>query len=82
VTGKRSSNCLLILIITGITIGILLGGFIPEAGRQIKFLGDMFMRVLLMLVVPLVMVSMIVGVIGLGDIRKLGKLGGRTSEDG
>ncbi|GJL54317.1 MAG: ethanolamine utilization protein EutD [Nitrospirales bacterium] len=42
------------------------------------FLGELFLRALFVMVVPLVMSSMIVGVSSLGDVRKLGQLGGRT----
>ena len=41
-------------------------------------LGDIFLNALKMIVVPLVMFSMIVGITGLGDIRNLGPIGGRT----
>ena len=40
--------------------------------------GDLFMRMLKMVIVPLVFASLLVGVAGLGDIRKLGRMGGRT----
>jgi Na+/H+-dicarboxylate symporter len=43
-----------------------------------KFCGDMFLQVLFMLVIPLVVTSMISGVTSLGDVRKLGRLGGWT----
>jgi Na+/H+-dicarboxylate symporter len=43
-----------------------------------KFAGDMFLQVLFMLVIPLVVTSMISGVTSLGDVRKLGRLGGWT----
>ena len=69
---------LLIGIVLGITVGILLGGFVPQAGIAVQFLGELFLRALFVLVVPLVMSSMIVGVSSLGDVRKLGRLGGRT----
>ena len=42
------------------------------------FLGELFLRALFVMVVPLVMSSMIVGVSSLGDVRKLGRIGGRT----
>ena len=45
---------------------------------SVQFLGDLFLKALLMLVVPLVMASIIVGVSGLGDVRRLGGLGVRT----
>ena len=73
-----STNKLLFAILAGIVVGAVLGGASPEAGRQVKFLGELFLKALLMLVVPLVMASMVVGITGLGDIRKLGGIGGRT----
>ena len=72
----HSSNKLLIAIVSGITIGIFLGGFFPAAGRSVQFLGTLFLNALFLMVVPLVMSSMIVGVSSLGDVRKIGRLGG------
>ncbi len=40
--------------------------------------GQIFLRMLLMTVVPLVFASLTLGVAGLGDLRKLGRVGGRT----
>ena len=64
-------------ILIGIGLGTLLGGFFPEAGKAVYVLGELFLQALLMLVVPLVMASIIVGITGLGDVRRLGKLGAR-----
>lgn len=75
---SRASARLLYAILLGITIGALIGGALPPTGLAIAFLGDLFLKALLVLVVPLVMASMIVGVAKLGDIRRLGGLGGRT----
>ena len=44
----------------------------------LKPIGDVFMRMLKMVIVPLVFASLLVGIAGLGDIRKLGRLGGKT----
>jgi DAACS family dicarboxylate/amino acid:cation (Na+ or H+) symporter len=41
-------------------------------------LGQLFLRALLMTVVPLVFSSLVVGVAGIGDVRRLGRVGGRT----
>ena len=43
-----------------------------------KAIGDLFLRLLQMLVVPLIVSSLITGVTGMGDLRALGRLGGRT----
>jgi Na+/H+-dicarboxylate symporter len=52
--------------------GIALGGAWPEAGIAVKFIGEIFIKALLMLVIPLVMTSMVVGITRFGDVRKLG----------
>ncbi len=74
----KSGKVLLLLMIAGIVFGIAIGGFLPETGKQIAFVGDFFIGYLKMLVIPLVITSMISGVTGLGDIRKLGGLGRKT----
>jgi solute carrier family 1 (high affinity glutamate transporter) protein 1 len=74
----HTSSKLLAGILIGITSGLLLGGFAPAAGASVKFLGELFLRALFVMVVPLVMSSMIVGVSALGDVRRLGPLGGWT----
>jgi proton glutamate symport protein len=40
--------------------------------------GEVFLRLIKMVIIPLVFASLLVGVAGLGDIRKLGRLGGKT----
>jgi Na+/H+-dicarboxylate symporter len=65
---------ILIALILGAILGPLLGGF----GTAIKPLGDAFINLLVMIVVPLVMASLIVGTASLGDLRKLGRIGVKT----
>ena len=72
---NKSSNRLLIAILIGIVFGIALGGAWPEAGIAVKFIGEIFIKALLMLVIPLVMTSMVVGITRFGDVRKLGGIG-------
>jgi len=73
-----SSNRLLIFILIGIVLGMLVGGFSPPLGQAVKFIGEIFIRALLMLVVPLIMATMTVGISRLGDIRRIGGIGGKT----
>jgi solute carrier family 1 (high affinity glutamate transporter) protein 1 len=68
----------LIGILGGIVVGTLVGGVFPDVGVKFAFLGDMFLNALMMIVVPLVVFSMIVGITGLGDVRNLGAMGWRT----
>jgi len=65
-------------IFIGIIIGALFGGVLPQYAVKIGFIGDMFLRALMMMVVPLIVASMIVGISNLGDVRHLGAIGRRT----
>ena len=75
-TGKH--NKILIGIIIAIITGFFTGGFLPAAAVHFKILGTIFLNLLMMIVVPLVILSIIVGITNLGDIRKVGTIGRRT----
>lgn len=77
--GHTESNFgLLIGIIIAIILGAVVGGFLPDIAKHTHVLGDVFLTLLKMVVVPLVIFSMVVGITNLGDIRNLGSIGGRT----
>jgi len=65
---------ILIAIILGIVVGILLG----EKTAHIKIVGDMFIQLLKAIIIPLILASMVAGIVSLGDVRKLGRIGLRT----
>ena len=69
---------ILLGIIVAIVVGIIIGGWLPGVAAKTHILGEIFLNLLKMIVVPLVMLSMVVGITGLGDIRNLGPIGGRT----
>ncbi len=68
-------NKLLYLMIAGIVLGIFSGWMFGSAMLSVGWIGEMFLDALKMLVVPLIISSMIVGIAGLGDIRKVGTTG-------
>lgn len=59
-------------------LGVLLGALWPEAAPSVKIVGDLFVRLIKMLVVPVVLVTIAAGIAALGDPRRLGPIGGRT----
>lgn len=73
-TLKRPGLALQILI--GLILGILFGHFFPTWGEAAKPLGDAFIRLIKMIVVPIVFATVILGVAGVGDLKKVGRLGG------
>lgn len=65
-------------VMGGLAAGILLGVAWPAATHWLAFVGDLFVRLIRMLVVPVVFVSIASGVTALADPRKLGLVGGRA----
>ena len=75
---SKSELGLLYGIIIAIILGAFIGGVFPDYAKHTHILGDIFLALLRMIVVPLVIFSMVVGITNLGDIRNLGPIGGRT----
>lgn len=68
-------------IFIGLILGIIVGAVFfgnPNIEKYLQPIGDIFLRLIKMIVIPIVISSLIVGVAGVGDIKKLGKLGGKT----
>jgi proton glutamate symport protein len=68
-------------IFIGLILGIIVGAVFfgnPNIEKYLQPVGDIFLRLIKMIVIPIVISSIIVGVAGVGDIKKLGKLGGKT----
>ncbi|MCP4158307.1 MAG: dicarboxylate/amino acid:cation symporter [bacterium] len=72
------SRKILIGIIVAIFLGVAVGGLLPGIAVNFSILGKIFLSLLMMIVVPLVMFSIIVGITNLGDVRKIGSIGKRT----
>lgn len=73
-----SENKLIIAILIGAIAGILCGWLFGPAMTSVAWIGDLFLDTLKMMIIPLIVAAVISGVTSLGDIRKLGKVGGAT----
>ena len=73
---------LLIGVISGLIVNWTMGGDDPRVTMIVENftrpIGQLFLNLLLMIVVPLVFASLVVGVAGIGDIRKLGRIGAKS----
>lgn len=65
-------------VIAALVLGTALGLFWGEDAASIKWIGDLFIRAINMLLVPLILFSLISGVTALGDLKKLGSVGGKA----
>lgn len=72
---RNPGGRLTLYIFVAIVLAVVLALTIPHVAMQFKVGGEIFLRILMMMVVPLVMASVMSGIIGLGDVRKLGKPG-------
>ena len=63
-------------VITAIVIGVLLGHFWPETGAAMKPLGDGFIKLIKMIIAPIIFCTVVVGIAGMEDMKKVGKTGG------
>lgn len=69
---------LLISIIISSILAAFFGAYFPEAAVSFKWLGDLFLNALKMMVLPLIITSILSGILSLGNVRKLGPLGLKT----
>ena len=63
-------------VITAIVIGVLLGHFWPQTGEAMKPLGDGFIKLIKMVIAPIIFCTVVVGIAGMEDMKKVGKTGG------
>jgi aerobic C4-dicarboxylate transport protein len=74
-TPLRFYRSLYFRVIVGVVLGVLLGVFYPRAGAAMKPLGDGFIKLIRMMIGPIVFFTVVVGIAGIGDMRKLGRVG-------
>jgi aerobic C4-dicarboxylate transport protein len=63
-------------VIVAIVLGVLLGTFYPETGAMMKPFGDGFIRLIKMLIAPVIFCTVVTGIAGVEDMKKVGKTGG------
>ncbi len=71
-------NGLTLWIVIGIVAAVALALVFPNFATSLDVGGQIFLRLLQMVVVPLVMASVMSGILGMGDVRKLGRPGSYT----
>jgi len=57
-----------VALVVGVIAGVLLG----DRAESIKWIGDLFIRAIKMLVVPLILFSLVSGIVSIGDLVRLG----------
>jgi aerobic C4-dicarboxylate transport protein len=73
---RRLFKSLYFQVLVAIAIGILLGIFFPALGSQMKPLGDGFIKLIKMMIAPIIFCTVVLGIAGMEDMKKVGKTGG------
>lgn len=69
-------SSLYIQVLLAISIGIFLGHFYPELGTAMQPLGTAFIKLIKMIIAPIIFCTVVVGIAGMEDMKKVGKTGG------
>jgi aerobic C4-dicarboxylate transport protein len=80
-TGRKSSawyKSLFIQVVIALVLGIVLGMFTPGFAIGLKFFSDAFLKLISMIVAPIVFCVVVHGIAGAGDLRKVGRVGGKA----
>jgi aerobic C4-dicarboxylate transport protein len=65
-------------LLVAILLGVLLGHFMPSLAVQMKALGDAFIKLVKMVIGPIIFCTVVSGMAGMGDIKKVGRVGGKA----
>ncbi len=63
-------------VVCAIVIGVLVGHFYPSTGESMKPLGDGFIKLIKMIIAPIIFCTVVIGIAGMEDMKKVGKTGG------
>lgn len=67
---------LYVQVLTAIAIGIALGAYAPATGAAMKPLGDGFIKLIKMIIAPIIFCTVVLGIAGAEDMKKVGRTGG------
>ena len=76
VSAKR--NTLYLQVLVAIVVGVMVGYVWPDFGASLKPLGDGFIKLVKMLIAPIIFATVVVGLAGMGDLKKVGRVGGKA----
>jgi aerobic C4-dicarboxylate transport protein len=69
---------LFVQVVVGLILGVVLGSFTPAFAIGLKFFSDAFLKLISMIVAPIVFCVVVHGIAGAGDLRKVGRVGGKA----
>jgi aerobic C4-dicarboxylate transport protein len=65
-------------VMVAIAVGVVLGVVLPHQAVKLKLVSDVFVRLISMVIAPIVFLTLVVGIAGMGDLKKVGVVGGKA----
>ena len=65
-------------VITGIILGIVVGFLFPAFGPTAKLISQTFISLITMLIAPIIFFTIVLGISGMNDMKKVGRVGGKA----
>ena len=62
-------------VLIAILIGVFVGHYTPDTGVQMKVVGDGFISIIKLFIVPIIFLTIVLGIGGMGDLKKVGRIG-------
>ena len=75
---RRLSRNLTFQVLTAVTIGVILGVADPALARQMKPVGDTFVKLVKMVIGPIIFLTVVLGIANIADVKKIGRVGGKA----
>ena len=75
---KKLYQHLYVQVLFAIACGVLLGHFYPDTGAAMKPLGDGFIKLIKMIIAPIIFCTVVTGIAGMEDLKKVGRVGGKA----
>ena len=75
---KKIYQHLYVQVLFAIACGVLLGHFYPDTGAAMKPLGDGFIKLIKMIIAPIIFCTVVTGIAGMEDLKKVGRVGGKA----
>jgi aerobic C4-dicarboxylate transport protein len=62
-------------VLIAIVCGVILGHYSPEDGQKMKIVGDSFIQIVKIFIGPIIFLTIVLGIAGMGDLKKVGRIG-------
>ena len=66
---------LYIQVLIAIALGVALGAVYPETAKEMKWLGDLFINLIRMMIAPVIFCTIVHGISSMGDLKRVGRVG-------